>query len=370
MITFLNNAFATRHRGKVCVLRIDLNVDMKSIEGQFRLRSVIPTILLLRAHKIRVVLVSHRGRPKGVDKSLSLKSFTSIIEKEIKEKVEFLPTFDFGLLRDTISSSDNNIFLLENIRFLKGEEENSELLGRQLASLGEIYVNDAFAVSHRAHASVHAITKHIRSVGGLQLQKEVVALTGAMKKMEHPYIFILGGAKVKDKLPLIAHFWKKADMFLMGGGPANTLLAAQGIPMHNSLYDASLVKEVRAYAFSAQVITPTDVTCEKMNIVDIGEETGEEYAEIIRSARMIVWNGPMGWHEKKKYSQGTARVWKAALSNKKATIVIGGGETIASLSTVGREIKKVPKNIFLSTGGGAMLSFLSGEKLPGLVALQ
>ena len=370
MIKFLNESTAKKYKNKICVLRIDLNVDTKTDEGLFRLHSVLPTIALLRKHNVRIVIVSHKGRPthSAEDKKLSLKPFTKIIEKEIGELVAFIQTFNFEEIRETIESAKQDVFLLENIRFCVGEEKNDKKLGKLLAGLGDFYVNDAFAVSHREHASVCAITNFIPSFGGLQLEKEIKNLKGVMVRPESPLVVVLGGAKTSDKLPLIEQFWKKADMFLLGGGPSNTVLAAQGIPMGDSLYDAKLVTKVRKYAFAANVFTPSDTASKGTKILDIGEDTAKEYAEIIKTAKTIIWNGPMGLFEKKPFEKGTAALWKAILANKKAVTVVGGGETIASLCLAVNRCK-VPSNIFLSTGGGAMLEYLSGNKLPGIIAL-
>lgn len=370
MAHFLNDTIAKRYKGHVAVVRIDLNIDKDSTEGLYRLRSAMPTIKLLRKHNVRVVLVSHRGRPNGVERALTLKPFVELIEREILESVRFLPTFDFEELRESIETSNDSVFMLENIRFLAGEENDDERLAKQLASLGNVFINEAFAVSHRAHASVHAIAQFLPAFGGLQLEREVINLGSVMKRATHPLIFILGGAKVADKLPLFEHFWKVADVFLAGGGPGNTLLAAQGISVHDSLYDKELVPHVKKYAFASKVFTPSDARCDGSKLLDIGDETAEEYAEIIHAAKTIIWNGPMGLYEKKAFAKGTAALWNAILKNKKAQVIIGGGETIASLSTVKKNPSTMPKNIFLSTGGGAMLEYLAGNKLPGLAVLK
>jgi phosphoglycerate kinase len=217
---------------------------------------------------------------------------------------------------------------------------------------------------------VHKLAKLLPAYAGLQFAREVANLGVAIKRVAHPFVVILGGAKIEDKLPLIKHFWKEADIFLTGGGPGNTLLAAQGIPMHGSLYSEALVDEVRKYAFAAKVMSPSDARCDGTKMLDIGEETAQEYAEIIASARTIVWNGPMGAYERKVFARGTAALWRAILKNSKARVIVGGGETIASLSTIGKSPERLPKYIFLSTGGGAMLEYLAGKKLPGVEALR
>lgn len=387
MIKFLNESTAKKYTGKTCVLRIDLNIDPKSKEGLFRLRSILPTIKLLRKHKVRIVLVSHKGRPiltnnqqlttndkqREEQRKLSLKPFAAIIEKESREHTAFVGVLDFAKITEAVECAKENVILLENVRFYAGEEKNDAKLAKQLASLGDFYVNDAFAVSHRAHASVSAITKFLPHFGGLQLEKEIKNLSEVMKKPESPFLVILGGAKTADKLPVIERFIKSADMFLIAGGPGNTLLASQGIPMGDSLYDAKLVGSMKKIAFKPNVFTPSDTRGIGTKILDIGPETEEEYAELIRTANTIIWNGPMGLFEKKQFSKGTKVVWDAVLESagrrKNAKVVVGGGETIASLCLAVTTCD-IPKNIFLSTGGGAMLEFLSGKKLPGIEALR
>lgn len=370
MITLLSERVARKYKGKTALVRIDLNVDARSAEGLYRVRAAMPTIRMLRKAGVRVVLISHKGRPRGVERALSLKPFASILEKELKESVRFIATFDGDAMRSAIASCKESVVLLENIRFLPGEEKNDAKFAKQLASLGDLYVNEAFAVSHRAHASVHKLAKLLPAYAGLQFACEVTNLDAVMKRMAHPFVVIFGGAKIEDKLPLIKHFWKEADIFLTGGGPGNTLLAAQGIPMHDSLYSKALVSQVRKYAFAAKVMSPTDARCDGAKMLDIGEETAQEYGEIIASARTVVWNGPVGLFERKEFAGGTAALWKAVINNTKARVVVGGGETIASLSAAKKHPERLPKHIFLSTGGGAMLEYLAGKKLPGVEALR
>lgn len=370
---FLNEKILKIFSGKTCVMRIDINSDPKSDEGLFRLHAVLPTIIGLRMSGVRVVLISHRGRPLGEDQKCTLKPFVKVIEREVGEKVRFIPLTNFEEIADTIEAGKENIFLLENIRFLKGEEMNDASLGKQLAALGSFYINDAFAVSHRESASTCAITKYIPSYAGPLMKREIGSLRTAMKPL-HPFVLMIGGAKISDKLPLIEKFWKSADAVIVGGGAANTLLAAQGIPMGNSLYDASLIPRVQKYANAAQVITPSDTRDRKNEILDIGPKTEKEFSIFLKGANTVVWNGPMGMFEKKGFELGTRAMWstliKRAKLDKNVHIYVGGGETITSLRTMGLLPTKLPKNIFLSTGGGAMLEFLSGKKLPGIDALK
>ncbi|MGC9603557.1 MAG: phosphoglycerate kinase [Minisyncoccia bacterium] len=318
--------------GRTCLLRIDLNIEPGAPLDSYRLQAVVPTIKLLLKNRIRVIILSHRGRPKGTDKKLSLRPFAPIIAKKISHHVDFC--------------EPGEVVLFENLRFLPGEEKNDAKLAKKLASLGDFYVNDAFAVSHRANASVAAITRFLPSYGGLLLEKEIKNLDRAMKKPVRPFVIILGGAKLKEKIVGLSKLIEKSDATLLGSNVFNE----SGIPK------------------SPKFIWPKDAMNYGKFIWDIGPFTLERYASIIGKARTIVWNGPPGFFEKKDFRKGTIGIWKAVLKNKKAYIVIGGGETSASLELLGKP--KIPKNIFISTGGGAMLEYLSGKRLPGIEALK
>lgn len=263
--------------------------------------------------------------------------------------------------------------MLENIRFLKGEEENDEVLAKQLASLGQLFINDAFAVCHRSNASVTLLPKLLPSFAGLCLAKEIKNLT-LKKKPAHPFILIVGGSKVSDKLPIIQKFEKNISTVLLGGASANTVLASEGIPMGKSLYEKDAVSLIKKYTFSSIIETPVDVTEEKGKILDIGPKTAKLYSTLIKEGGTIVWSGPMGLFEKKGFEKGTKLVWRAivekAIHDSSVKIIVGGGETIASLALLPKPMRILPENVFLSTGGGAMLEFLSGKKLPGIEALK
>ena len=220
-IHYLRTAHPKALAGTV-LLRLDFNT-----EDDWRMRSVVPSIKLLLKTSSQIVIASHHGRPFGVDKKLSLKKNADALSKMLHRKVIFIPHFRFGEIKRMVSSAPRgSIFLLENLRFLKGEEENSPALAKQLASLANVYVNDAFAVSHRANASIVAITKFLPSYAGLELENEITSLSKTMIHPRRPLVLILGGAKAADKLGVIAYFKKKADWFLLGGGPANTILAS------------------------------------------------------------------------------------------------------------------------------------------------
>ncbi len=358
-IVYLRDVNKKMLRGKTALLRADLNVDSRKFS--FRLEAVLPTIHLLLKNKVRVVILSHHGRPRGYEKNLSLRPFVSVLEKELRQKVGFLTDFK--------TPNRGKVFLMENLRFWRDEEKNDASFARRLAKLGDFYVNDAFAVSHRKNASVAAITRYLPSYAGLLLEKEVKNLSGVMKKARRPFTVVLGGGKASDKLGVMKYFWTKADNFLLGGASANTFFAAQGLPVGNSLYEKEMIPKVRRFLGSKKLVLPIDLKIADKKILDIGPETVKKYSGIIARSKTIIWNGPMGLFEKKAFAEGTKEIWKAILANRKARIVVGGGETSASLRILNTKYQ-IPKNIFISTGGGAMLEYLSGKKLPGLEALK
>ena len=265
------------------------------------------------------------------------------------------------------TSPARSVFLLENLRFIQGEAKNDPKFARQLASLGDFYVNDAFAVSHRANASVAAITKFLPSYAGLELEDEIKNLSGIMTRPKRPLVMIVGGAKTSDKLGVLRFFRNKADQFLLGGGPANTMLAARGVKVKKSLRDkqgdAAAVKTILRYP---NLVLPVDYAWRKDAIVDIGPKSCALFKKGIEAAKTIVWSGPFGLIDQKPYDQGSRAVARAIAKNRKAVSIAGGGETVMFL----KRIRLDKKFTFLSTGGGAMLDFLAGEKLPGIEALK
>lgn len=357
-----------KYAGKTALVRIDLNIDSKS--DLFRLGAILPTVNLLLKNKVKVVLLSHRGRPQKPDKENSLAVFTKLIAKFINEPVDFIVGYEMNGLRAAILTSSARVVLVENLRFFNGEEANDPSFAKALAECGDIYINDAFAVSHRENASVTQLPKFLPSFASLNFAEEIKNLSGVMKTPKKPVVLIIGGAKISDKLGVIKNFWNKADAVLLGGGPANTALEIFGFPMGKSITDVEAKMEFKDLAFSPKIYVPQDLEVSTDRILDIGLKTTKEYIGIISGAGTIIWNGPMGWFENKKFRKGTETIWKAILKNKKAKIVIGGGETVASFSTLGFKHSKLGKNVFMSTGGGAMLQFLGGKKLPGLEALK
>lgn len=351
----------------------------------YRFHASLPTLKFLLAHGAKVVIVSHKGRPKGMQKVLSLRHFVKAFEKELKRDVVFFPhpkigtkmlEKHFALLRWKIISSQKKIFLLENIRFFAGEEKNDVVLGRLLASLADFYVNDAFAVSHRKNASVAAIAKFLPSYAGLLMERELACLGKAMKNPTHPFTIIIGGVKVREKLDLLKAFWKSADSFLLSGAVANTFFAAHGENVGTSAHERKFMKEVKRFATSKKIYLPLDDLSHKKRILDIGPQTAEEYAEIISRAKTILFAGPPGYYHERRFAYGTKKVWSAIIErtkNKDTFAVAGGGETVASLELVRESpgsLARKRKNLFISTGGGAMIEFLARKKLPGVEVLK
>lgn len=375
--------------GKRVLVRVDFNVDLDAkgkIIDDFRIWAVLPTINYLREKGAKIILMSHLGDPDGIDKNLSLAS--------VREKLSKLLGKDVlkanGCIGKEIKAMGENlkegeILLLENLRFYKEEKENSENFAKELASLADIYINDAFSVSHRQHASLVAITKFLPSYAGLLLEKEVNVLKKIMEYPEHPLAVIIGGAKISTKIKLIKNFLSVADDIILGGALANTVLRAKGIAIGKSVIEEEMVEEVKNLEITStkihipvdtivsvdrngnapERIAPVGKTEENELILDIGPETEGLFAEVIKGAKTIIWNGPMGLFEVKKFAHGTEAIAKA-ITESSCYSVVGGGETISFLDQAGL----AGKFSHLSTGGGAMLKFLSGEKLPGIEALD
>lgn len=358
-----------KHMGEICLLRVDLNVEKEEIKDNFRLQSVLPTIQYLLKNNIRIVMMSHRGRPDGPDGALSLSSFVPFIALKTKRSIDFIAAYRLSAIEKAVLKSTADIILLENLRFFTGEETNDPSFAKALARLGDFYVNDAFAVSHRKNASVAAITRFIPSYAGLLMEEEIARLSAVATRPTHPFLMIIGGAKISDKLNMLERFIKKADAVLVGGGLANTFFAAQRFPLGKSLVDWYSIPLVRKLFKTGKIVLPIDTVVKNTQVLDIGPKTAELFAEYIQKAKTVIWAGPPGYFAISGCENGTRAVWRAVLANKKAGIVVGGGETTAALRRYFKRTK-VPSNIFVSTGGGAMLEFLAGKKLPGIEALR
>ena len=340
MIHFLSKASRRALRGTV-LLRLDFNT-----EDIWRLEAALSTIEWLIHRGRRVVIISHRGRPIGVRiknglplgkdaKKLSLRSDSETLARLIHRPVIFVPHFRFREIKRSVDASPSGtIFLLENLRFLPGEEKNDTALARQLAALAESYVNDAFAVSHRADASVVAITKHLPSFAGLEMEKEIIHLTRLIRKPKQPLVLIVGGAKAHDKLGILKYFRTRAKCFLVGGGSANTLLMLRGTKVGPSLVDREAVDQpmLRVAARFSHLILPVDWRANaRGRILDIGPKTEKIFAREIAKARTILWSGPMGYIEDTRYAKGNLVVARAIAKNRRAFSVTGGGETVSFL---------------------------------------
>ncbi len=343
--------------GKTCLLRVDFNVE--SSRDALRLTASLPTMMFLLKNGARLLILSHRGRPrlirlsggqvsgqaKGVERKFSLKPFVAFLQKNLKEQVIFLTKPPSAL------PDNGKVFLLENLRFWPGEETNSQDFARHLSKLGNFYVNDAFAVSHRANASITQLPKFLPSYAGLLLEKEIATLSRVMIKPKKPLVMIFGGSKIQDKLPVIKNLMPKATKILLG---------------------SSVLNQSNSLPKSSKICGPVDWLEENGDARDIGALTIKKYCSEIKKARTVIWNGPVGLFENKKYAGGSVALAKC-LANSSAgkrglagLVVVGGGETTQLVLKLNLQNKIG----FLSTGGGAMLEFLAGKKLPGIEALK
>jgi phosphoglycerate kinase len=326
-----------------------------------------------------VVIVSHRGRPAsinitagkpaGTDMRLSLRRDAAKLGELLHAHVRFIPHFRFGEMRRSIAEAPGGtVFLLENIRFLPGEAKSSPALARQLALLADYYVNDAFAVSHRTGASITGVAKLLPSYMGFELEREIEILSKVMRRPAKPFVAVLGGSKTEEKLGVIRSLRRTADAFLIGGAAANTLLYLRGVDVGKSKRDTDNghFSELRRVLRWQSVKIPVDWRTKGGAILDIGPKTTREFSKHIASARTILWSGTMGLIEKKPFDKGTLAVARAIAASRRAFKVAGGGETVMLL----KQHKLDKKFDFVSTGGGAMLEFLAGRKLPGIEALK
>ncbi|WP_417577366.1 triose-phosphate isomerase [Phascolarctobacterium succinatutens] len=380
--------------GKKVLVRVDFNVplnDKGEITDDTRITASLPTIQYLLEQKAAVILMAHLGRPKGqVKPELSLAPVAKHLGKLLGKEILFAPDCVGEAAQAAASKlKPGHILLLENLRFHKEEEKNDMEFAEKLASLADLYVNDGFGVSHRAHASVEGVTHFLPAAAGFLLEKEIQYVGQAVTNPLHPFVAIIGGAKVSDKIGVISNLLDKVDTLLIGGGMANTFLAAQGYKMGKSLVEEDkldLAKELLAKAKKNKVnmLLPTDlvmaaafapdaehVTEKVKNLnqaymaLDIGAETSKAYAEALADAKMIVWNGPMGVFEMDAFCKGTEAVAKA-VAKSRATSIVGGGDSVAAIEKLG-----LAKRItHISTGGGASLEYLEGKVLPGVAALD
>lgn len=368
--------------GRLVLMRVDFNVplDGETVVDDNRITATLPTIQYLIQQRARIVLCSHLGRPKGhPDPRYSLRPVAKHLERLLGQSVGFCPeTVGETAMAMVSRLAPGGVLLLENLRFQPGEEANDGEFARQLAALGEVYVDDAFGAAHRAHASTVGAAKLFpRAAAGFLLLRELQYLGRVLAADEHPFVVILGGAKASDKLPLIAHLARHADQLLIGGGMAYTFLRAQGQPIGNSLVQSDFVAaagDLLQSARAGQFVLPVDHVLEDATVVttipdggkamDIGPRTREFFARHIAPARILFWNGPMGVFEKPPLDAGTLAVAKAVAACGGVTVA-GGGDSVAALRAAGLE----DQLSHISTGGGASLEFLAGDTLPGVAAL-
>jgi len=346
------------------LLRLDWNT-----EDEWRMEASLPTLKFLLFKGSKIVVLSHKGRPRGFNSELSLKKDALRLAKFLKRKVIFAPGFDFDRIKKDIHQArPGSVFVLENLRFLSGEENNDRGLARKLASLGDIYINDAFAVSHRKNASVVAIAELLPSYAGLNLQAEIENLSRVMRRPAKPLMLVLGGGKAADKLGVIDFFKNKADVILVGGAAANTLLALRGMDTKSSMRETNKndLQRIKKLLKLKNLVLPHDFVWHKNAILDIGPGSARIFVKKISSAKTLIWSGPLGLFEKHPFEKGNLAVARAIAKNKKCFSVVGGGETVMFLKkySLDKEFS------FVSTGGGAMLEFLAGKELPGITALK
>jgi len=373
-------------KNKRALVRVDFDLPLDEkgkILDDFRLRESLETIRYLIKQEAKIILISHLGRPSGKRvKKLSLQPIAERLEKILKKKVRFSKDIIGWSVKKQIEMMNfGDVLLLENIRFNSGEEKNSSKLAKELAGFGDIFINEAFAVSHREHASIVGIPKFLPSAAGFVLEREINELNKILFKPEKPFVAIIGGVKISTKIKVINKFLKIADYVLIGGALANTIFASQGFGMGDSVIEKEAFSEIKKINLkSKKLFLPVDLGVwdnkrffyKEINEVgdgekalDVGPKSIALFSDLARKARTIVWNGPLGLITQRPFDRAS-RALVEAISKSKAYSIAGGGDTIAFV----REIKKEEVFDHLSTGGGAMLDYLANETLPGVEALE
>jgi len=373
-------------KGKKVLLRADFNVSIKNgvVRDDFKIIAGLSTIRYLQRYGAKIIIISHLGKPRGeYDEKLSLKPVVTRLSRLLGKRISFVPgilDMKAGTIVSKMKNSD--IVFIDNLRFNKGEEKNSKQFAKELSKLADIYVNNAFAVSHRKHSSVVAIKKYLPSFAGLLLEKEIENLNKVLKPKK-PLIIVMGGSKIKTKIALVKKLYSKADKILIGGALANNFLLARGFDMGKSLVDISSVKFAKNYK-KEKILLPCDVLVKNLvtgkitvkkireiaeddSALDIGPETITLFSSYIKRSATIIWNGPLGMFESPRFRMGTMAIGQliASRSGGKTFGVVGGGETVEAL----KKTKMQDHIDWVSTGGGAMLSYLGGETMPGLIGI-
>lgn len=380
--------------GKKVFVRVDFNVPMdesNKIIDDTRIRASLPTITYLMHHGAKIILCSHLGRPKGM---FNPKFSLAPVAKRLQEILNHQVTLASDAIGEsaialTSEMKEGDIVMLENIRFYKEEEENDDEFAKKLAGLADIFVNDAFGTAHRAHASTAGIARHLPSVAGFLMSKEIVSLSKVLYGAEPPVVVILGGAKISDKIGVISKLITKANVFLIGGAMANTFIVARGGNVGLSRYEADKVEVAKrileeAEKLNVKVLLPVDsvvtnefsptATTKRVNSyavpegfqgMDIGKKTIRMFKKEIKKAKTIIWNGPLGVYEFKRFQKGTKKIAKAVAKSNSVSVV-GGGDSTAAITELGY----AQRVTHLSTGGGATLKFLEGAVLPGVEMLE
>ncbi|MBF0483621.1 MAG: phosphoglycerate kinase [Candidatus Omnitrophica bacterium] len=380
-------------KGKKVIVRCDFNVPLDeklNITDDRRITESLPTIkFILEQKPAKLILMSHLGRPEGqVVPEMSLKPVAARLEKLLNQKVLMLDDCVGDKVKSAIGASKETVVLLENLRFYKAETKNDPEFSKKLADLADVYVNDAFGTAHRAHASTEGITHYLKSAAGFLLEKEIKYLGLAVENPVRPFVVILGGKKVSDKIMLIENLLSKANKIIVGGGMAYTFLKAQGVSIGKSICEndkLDLAKGLleKAKAAGVEIVLSEDYLVVQdfgkpetkkyvagnidadWEAIDIGPKTIEKFKKVIMSAKTIVWNGPMGVFENDAYAGGTKAIAECLAGLKGVSTIIGGGDSAAAVAKFGLEDKMT----HISTGGGASLEYLEGQVLPGIAAL-